>query len=454
MSTSAADSTPAIPPRLQPARLPGARVSLTLLIAINLLNYVDRYVLSAIEPLVREDLLPGDPNAKTKMGWLATAFLLTYMVASPVFGWMAEFSKRWTIIGIGVLVWSVATGACGLAQGFVVLLLCRVVVGVGEAAWGPVAPTVIADMYPAQKRGTVMAWFYVALPVGSALGFIIGGQVAAMWSWHWAFFVVTPPGLLLGAWALFRRDPPRGAFDGLGGSGGTIAATTGRHLQLADLKVLARTKSFVLNTAGMTASTFAIGGMSFWMPSYIHEARLGTTGLTPEQVSTQLAQVNWVFGAITVAAGLVGTIAGGYASDWLHRRMKSGGAYFMLSGVSMLVAFPVFVGVLAAPFPLAWWLMAMTMFLVFLSTGPTNTIIANVAHPSMRATAFAVTIFVIHALGDAISPPLIGFITDQTGSMTTAFGVVGVAILLSAVLWCFGTRWLARDTAAAPTPLP
>jgi len=433
----------------QPRR--AARVSLALLIGINLLNYIDRYVLSAIEPIVRDDLLSGDPNAKTKMGWLATAFLLTYMAASPIFGWLAEFMKRWAIIGVGVLLWSLATGACGLAQGFVMLLLCRVLVGVGEAAWGPVAPTVIADMYPPGKRGSVMAWFYVALPVGSALGFIIGGQVAAVMSWHWAFFVVTPPGIILGVWALLRPDPPRG------GAVGGQEARPARRVRPADLRVLARTPSYVLNTLGMTLSTFAIGGMSFWMPTYVHQARLGVEGLSPEAALDQLAMVNRWFGAITVLAGLGGTIAGGYLSDWLHARLRRGGggawrggAYFLVPGVSMLVAFPIFLGVLAAPFPLAWWLMFAAIFCIFLGTGPTNTIIANVTHPSMRATAFAVNIFLIHALGDAISPPLIGYIADTTGSMNRAFAVVGVTILLSGVVWIVAGPRLARDMEAAP----
>ncbi len=413
---------------------PGARLSLGLLLLINLFNYIDRYILSGVEPLIRAEFFaPDDPNARLSMGLLATAFLVTYMIAAPVFGWLADRWRRWTIVGAGVLLWTVATGASGLAQSFAVLLVCRVLVGIGEAAWGPTAPTLIADMFPAERRGGVLAWFYLAIPVGSALGFVIGGAMAHAVSWHWAFFVVVPPGLALGLWALFRPEPPRGLND---------PGATRRPLRLADAAILWRSRSLRLCTAGMTAMTFAIGGMSFWMPTYIHEYRLG--GSAGPDGTDQLARVNFIFGAITVATGLVGTLAGGYASDWLRPRVR--GAYFAFSGLSMLAAFPLFIASLYAPFPLAWWCMAAAMFAVFLNTGPTNTIIANVTHPSLRATAYALNIFVIHALGDAISPPIIGWLTDRTGSMSLAFLTVGVAMALAGVFWLLGAPHLDRDT--------
>ena len=207
MSNAAPASSPNLPPA---SRLPGARQAVALLLLLNLFNYIDRYVLAAVEPLIRAEFFRADDAAaQSKMGLLATAFLVSYMVAAPLFGWLADRRPRWLIVALGCAVWSVASGVSGLAGGFAVLLITRMFVGIGEAAYGPTAPTLIADLYPVARRGWVLSWFYMAIPIGSALGFLIGGKVAAMASWHWAFFVVVPPGLVLAALCLFQREPPR-----------------------------------------------------------------------------------------------------------------------------------------------------------------------------------------------------------------------------------------------------
>ncbi len=181
-------------------------MALLLLLSMNLLNYIDRYVLAAVEPEIRQDLLHAgrnDPHARTKTGLLSTAFLISYMLASPLFGWLGERRSRWRLIAVGVGLWSLASGASGLAATFVLLLLTRCLVGVGEAAYGPVAPTIIADFYPVAKRGQVLSWFYMAIPVGTVLGYVLGGYMAAVHrdaqSWRWACYAVVVPGLLLGA---------------------------------------------------------------------------------------------------------------------------------------------------------------------------------------------------------------------------------------------------------------
>src|SRR5262245_53949453 len=251
--------------------MPGARVALLLLLAINLFNYIDRQVLAAVLPKIEETFLKDDPFAKTKLGWLTTAFLVSYMLLAPVFGWLGDRTSRWLLVGVGVILWSLASGASGLATGYLVLLLTRCFVGVGEAAYGPVAPTVISDLYPVQVRGSVLAWFYLAIPVGGALGYVLGGAVAdaplfgdPLARWRWAFYLVVPPGLLLGLWCFLMREPPRGQAD---------AAPTGlgRSLRWRDYLILARTPSYVFVTLGMAAMTFAVGGIAAWMPTYIYE---------------------------------------------------------------------------------------------------------------------------------------------------------------------------------------
>jgi MFS family permease len=460
--------------------VPGARAALVLLLLINMFNYIDRQVLAAVVPQIKHTFFGPQANpAETQsihamldwcqehlgfqpenalIGVLSMAFMVVYMIGAPVFGKLAERWSRWALIGIGVVLWSLASGASGLASslsflgpGFLVLLATRCFVGVGEAAYGPVAPTLISDFYPVSRRGQVLAWFYMAIPVGSALGYVLGEQVAKSsigdWGsgvlgiraegWCWAFYLVVAPGLALGVWSFFMREPSRGQADQ---AAAAAAAAAPSAVRARDYLVLLRTPSYVLCTLGMTAMTFAMGGIGFWMPYYL-EHRPHVTG-----------SPTTMFGILTVVAGLSATLLGGWVGDRLRPRFP--GSYFLVSGAAMLAGFPFMLATLATPFPAGsgfpwiWVLIFMTCFCLFFNTGPSNTILANVTQPSIRASGFALNILVIHALGDVISPVIIGIISDRY-NMDLAFQVVGAMFVLAAIFWFWGTRYLQRDTAAA-----
>jgi MFS family permease len=411
---------------------PGARLALMLLLAINLFNYLDRYVLAAVESAISLDFLPGDPKPEEKMGMLMPAFMFTYMLLAPLFGWLADRMSRWLLIGVGVILWSLASGASGLAAGFTMLFVTRCFVGIGEAAYGPAAPTIISDLYPVRIRGYVLSWFYMAIPVGSALGFGLGGLMLSLTGdWRWAFYAVVPPGLLLGICCLFMPNPQRGHSD-------RVVQT--RVSRWRDYLTLLKTPSFVLDTAGMAAMTFAVGGIAFFMPRYI----------VNDKGHLNLGTVNLIFSAILAVSSLGATISGGLLGDWLRCRYP--GSYFLVSGAGMIVGFPLVLLILFTPFPLAWLFVFLAIFCLFFNTGPTNTILANVTHPAVRASAFALNILIIHALGDAISPPIIGAIASRS-NLTVGFMVVSGFILASGLLWLWGARYLERDTALAPTRL-
>lgn len=341
------------------------------------------------------------------------------------------------------------------------MLCTRLFVGIGEAAYGPLAPTILSDLFPIEKRGRVLAIFYAAIPVGSALGYELASIIVGMgYSWRVAFYCVLPPGLLLGLIALVHRDVPRGAAD-RDPHDLTQNPPRQRTARLIDYKQLLKTPSYVLNTAGMTAMTFALGGISYWMPTYIvwrhgqaHELLFSDT----KAVDAALSTANGIFGPIVVVAGLLGTLAGGWVGDRLRPRF--GGAYFLVSGAGMLIGFPLFLAMLFTSFPAAWVLIFIACFCLFFNTGPTNTVLANVVHPAIRAAGYAVNIFIIHALGDAISPPLIGAVSgyfgtgdggDWSGNMHAGFLAIAVSILISGLFWIWGARYLERDTALAPT---
>jgi len=446
-------------------RQTGARGVLALLLAVNMFNYIDRYVLAAVVGDVKESFLsPGSSGGDSQlmqgiqnwteqhlhfkpelafMGFLSMAFMSVYMIGAPIFGHLADRYPRRVLIGIGVILWSLASGASGLAPTFLALLLTRCCIGIGEAAYGPVAPTVISDLYPVKKRGLALAWFNMAIPVGSALGFALGGAVLHFnlgeWgaqhlgihveSWRWAFFLVVPPGLALGVLCFFMREPPRGQADEIGEV---------KPAHWHDYLALARNPSYVLCTLGMAAMTFAIGGIAFWVPYYFsHLPGAPSAG-----------SVSLIFGGIVCLAGLTATPLGGLLGDRLRGRIP--GAYFLVSGVAMLLGFPMLLWLLDAGFPGwgIWVLTYATCFCLFFNTGPSNTILANVTHPSIRAVGFAVNIFFIHAFGDVISPVIIGVLGDRYG-MKSAFMVVGAMFLLAGGFWLWGMKHLARDSARA-----
>ncbi len=374
-------------------------------------------------------------------GLLATAFLVSYMLLAPVFGQLADRLSRWTLIGASVAIWTLASGASGLAISFGVLLATRIFVGIGEAGYGPAAPTIIADLYPVERRGRMLAYFYVAIPVGSALGYVLGGAIDASFGWRSAFYAVVPPGLILAALCFFMRDPRKRQSE----------EARPELDPVADARRLLSIPSYALNTAAMTAMTFAIGGMAFWIPSYIFEHRRAEFTPSPNL----LGQINTTFGAISAVGGLLATLLGGWAGDRLRKRYPS--SYFLVSGTAMLLAFPATIGMLKFPFPWAWICVFLAIFFLFFNTGPSNTALANVSPPAIRATAFALNILCIHLLGDALSPPLIGWIAGKY-NMDDAFIVVSLMMLVAGVLWLVGAKHLPRDTEEAakadPVNLP
>src|ERR1700675_82150 len=404
--------------------LPGARAALWLLLGINLFNYIDRQILAALEPDIRASFFAGgDANAMTKTGLLGDAFLVTYMISAPILGFLADRISRWVIVGGAVMLWSLASGASGLAATFAILFATRICVGVGEGGYGPAAPTILDDLFPIETRGRIMAIFCAAIPVASALRYVIGGLIGVHLGWRWAFYMVAPPGLLLGLLCFWQRDP-RVAVHHLG-------QKTARR-RLADYLKLFRTRSYLTNCVAQTLMTFAVGGLGYWVSAYLrYRNQSPALGMT-------------IFGLITVVAGLISTLLGGIIADKLRPRLAS--SYFWVSGIGMLIACPIFVAVLYIPFPAAWVAMFLAIFFLFLNTGPSNTALANVSLPAVRATAFAMNILVIHALGDVQAFWLLGYIGGHT-NMHVAFLFVSGIIFLSGLAWLIGVKYLPADTA-------
>lgn len=397
-----------------------AHFGLAVLTFINLFNYLDRFIVASVLGLLEHDLHLSDPQA----GSLTTAFIIVYMVASPIGGFLGDRIPRRLLVAGSVFLWSLATVASGLAGSFVALLVARSVIGVGEAGYGTVAPAIISDLYPREQRTRMLSLFYVAIPVGAALGYALGGWIGHHYSWHAAFFVGGAPGVLLSLLMLFVPEPARGA---------TEEGPPAEKLPfLQGLAGLSRNKVFWANTIGYTLMTFAVGGLGQWMPTFLERER----HLPGDLVGLQ-------FGAITAVAGFLGTLAGGWLGDRADRRREHGG--MVVSGTGLLLAAPLmFVAAVLQPPSLIYSLTFAAQFLLFLNSGPINAAIVNCVPPTFRAFAMGLNVLLIHLLGDAPSPLLIGWVAERTNLASAiqlnALPVLVGGIVLLGAAWAFSRR--------------
>lgn len=412
------------PPPGDPSARRWARATFLVLFAMNLLDYIDRWVLSAVLPDVKREF----GLSYFQSGLLFTLFLVSYTLISPVMGWAGDRVRRTWLLGVGVGVWSLATVGTGLARNYGHLVVARSLLGIGEATYGVLAPAILMDLFPRDRRARVMSAFYLAMPIGGALGLTLGEAIARSWGWRWAFFVVGAPGLLAAFSALILPEPLRGSSEGVDPDRlreHERAGATG-----ADYRELLVNSSFNYAVLGMAAYTFAIGALAALFPTFLVNVKgveekanfhlLGLVSITPIAL----------LGIATALAAIVGMTLGGWLADRLGK--ASPRALFLVPGVAMLASVPFILVALYAK-TMAWIYLGIFLAetLMFVNTGPCNAVIANVVAPNMRATAFAVAVFLIHFLGDIWSTSLIGWVADTFGqedSMATVFGRALAAI--------------------------
>jgi MFS transporter, Spinster family, sphingosine-1-phosphate transporter len=413
----------------------GARYALALLLAVNLLNYVDRQALYAVFPLIKADLNLSD----TGLGFLGSAFMFSYMLAAPLFGRLGDRTNRARLAAGGLAVWSLATMLSGMVSSYRMLLAARTLVGVGEASFGTVSPGLLSDYFPRERRGRMLSLFFLAIPVGSALGYILGGQLGQAFGWQTAFLLVGLPGLLL-ALPLYLLNDPR--------SGATHADVPPNEPIFTELRRFWMNRTYVHATLSMAAMTFALGGLAQWAPSFLQRS-----------FGLEVARGNTIFGLITVVSGIIGTLAGGWLGDRFQRRSATG--YLYVSATGFLLGAPLMILALTTSnLTLCLTAIFVAELFLFLNTGPLNTILVNVVAPGRRAMAFAINIFAIHTLGDAVSPAIIGALSDRWG-LSTALLITPLAVLIAAGFALWGGRHVERDQRSAdetstcrPRPAP
>lgn len=387
-------------------------MALFLLTALNLFNYIDRSILYAVQELIKDEFHRSDAS----FGMLTSVFFICYMIAAPFMGPLAKKFARKPVIVVGALIWSGATLLTAVTHNFDELLIRHTLVGIGEASFVILSPVFIADMFPENQRGRVMGIFYLAIPVGTALGYVIGGIMGPVYGWRVPFYVGAAPGVLLALLFLLIPEPPLGQFD--------------PHEKSPDrdtLLGLIHNPAFLTATLGMAMMTFALGGLQVWMPTFLHRVHGYTLG-----------QANQLFGLSTAVNGLFASVLGGYLSDYLLRRTRA--AHYLVSAVTLAMGIP------------AMWMALFTSghtmvvgifvaeFLLLLNTGPLNAAVINSVSAQVRAMALAVNIFIFHLLGDIPSAWLIGYMSDHY-SLQRAFFAPVVAIALSSIILFYGMKY-------------
>lgn len=406
-SPSGSVETSVEPPQVHPS-ISGRYFALAVLFSMNLLNYVDRYSFFAVGTHIQRDLAISDRG----YGYLSASFMIVYTLVSPFMGWFGDRYSRRGLLAFGVGLWSVATVGTAFSTSFAEMFFWRALLGVGEATYGVIAPALLADLFLPRHRGRAMGLYYLALPLGGALGYSIGGWVADAWNWRASFWVVGLPGLLAALAGLRMNDPGRGASEGH-----VLTAKSDRP-GLRDYLELFQTPTFLFNTAGLAAVTFATGAYAAWGSTFYQTVR----GMTAKEAGL------WI-GGMTAAAGLLGISLGTWLADVLARR--TGRAYLLMASVVVLAAIvPGFLGLILTDQRTSLSFLFVAMILMAMVMGPCNTVTANVVASNRRSAGYAVSIFLIHLFGDISSPILIGEVSELFGKPAFASSPVGRMLAL------------------------
>lgn len=382
------------------------KVVLIILFLINLFNYIDRQVLFAVFPLLSDDLHLTD----AQLGVLGSLFMIVYTLTAPVIAYFADRSPRQIWVSVCSCLWSIATALTGLAKDFYHIAIARSFIGIGEAGFTSVSPSLAAEGFKPELRARILAILGLALPLGSALGYLLGGVIGQNYGWRMAFYLLSIPGLLLAIVAfIYIKDKRK--------------TEKNEQIKVSAYLQFLKSKSFVFLSLAGAMATFTLGGLAAWMPTYFHRYY----GFTVAQAGTH-------FGALIIISGLIGTLGGGILADFLIKFTKRAYFYTVLFGYAMALPLGL-LGLLCESQTLALICFGLAMSFVFLQTGSLNAAIISITSVKIRSMAFALNIFILHALGDAISPMTIGKISESFDLHLAVF--ICITFLIPAIVFIY-----------------
>ncbi len=403
----------------------GATMALVLLTSMNFVNYIDRYILPAVQEQVKGEFRITD----SQIGSLTFWFMVAYMATSPLTGWLGDrFPRKWMIVICGLLI-----SACNFftadVNSYASLNIRHAALGIGEAAFGIFAPAMLADFFAQDRRNGVLTVFNVAIPVGAALGFLAGGFVGHHYGWRHAFVVSAIPGALIAVLiAVFLKEPVRVTSD-----------KNQAKVEKGTILSLATNKAYLCSIFGYAAVTFSLGGISFWMASFLQRMN----GYSQEKATA-------IMGPVIVVAGLGGTVCGGLLAQWWSKRTPK--ALYYVPALSAILAVPPALLCFFGPASLTIVGLSAAVFLIFLGTGPVNAATLNAVRPEIRSAAMAGQLLVIHLFGDMSSPKIIGIISDRS-NLRYGLAATLVTMLIGGVIFFVGARFapkLGHEVEAVP----
>jgi MFS family permease len=401
------------------------------MVGINFLNYMDRYVGAVVAPLIKKEFGLSDGE----IGLLGSAFLLVYAIAAVPFGYWADRGVRRTVIGIGVLIWSVATLFTGFSRNFLQLFVSRAVLGIGEASYYPAGTSLMSDYFPKEQRGRVMSIWGAGSTLGIAVGFAGGGYIADKFGWRNAFFFAAVPGILFAILAFAMREPLRGSVEERGPAlKQTKDATLRTFLDLLRIPTLRAT------ILSQTVLFFVLASNAFWLPT-----------LLQRRFDVSLSQAGLISGGVLVLGGLIGTLAGGWIADRFGRDnpaayLQIGIAGFLIGAVFIVISLiaPLNIG----PIPIFIPAFLIAVVCLYLYSGPFTAVSQNVVSPALRASSVTMLLFVAHVFGDSHSTFDVGFLSDHFGLQATLLVTSPTLLILAAILAATGLRSIRPDTEA------
>ena len=420
------------PTSLKPKRSQAGFAFLVLLI-VNILNYADRYVLSAVLPGIKHDF----NMTNFQGGLLISSFLVVYAIATLPLGVWADRGIRKNIIALCVGIWSVATALAGFTQNLLQLFFMRSILGIGEAGYAPASLSLLGDFFSKAKRGRVLSYWSIGTLIGAAIGVALGGRVADTLGWRWAFYIVGIPGLIAAFLAWRIHEPRRGAFENETEDIDEIDSNQehgkiGKDFWGTAQKLLGIPTYLVL-VGALIFSFFTIGGTSFWLTTYLFT-----------DFGLSLTKAGSISGIVLVSSGLLGTVGGGWLADFMQRRRPEGRLLTCMLGF-LLGAPLVLLALSIHTLPLFIAVFIVACISLNFCTGPLNAVIQDVVAPNMRATAIGLALLLAHLLGDAAAPTIVGLISDNT-SLGTALQLTAPLFLFLAGLACLlGLKTVARD---------
>jgi MFS family permease len=388
---------------------------------VNILSFFDRYIVQAVEPILKVDL--GLTNQQS--GLLGAAFVVGYCIFSPLFGFLGARVDRRLLMFIGLVAWSLCTALTGLATGFLSFFCARALVGIGEASFGAIAPAYLKGRIPDTiKLNTALSLFYVAIPVGSALGYVAGGEVASRFGWQTLFFLACAPGILL-ALGFYFVAPEQRELSSLESSATEVSFLSG-------VAAIFRSRVLLLTILGYVFNTFALNGVAMFVVRHV------------SSLGVDEASAPTYFGAILALTGFIGALGGGALASRLAARAQTPSYGLLLFVAATTMAGTPCLGLaFCASTPFAFFAMCFVAQLaLFAGVAPLNTVLVSCAPKGLEALTQGVTIFLIQLLGAALAPVVIGGVADElihrgltAQALSYALQITTVAMALSGVIW-------------------